>query len=49
MIHPDLGEESGAGSGQAEYDYMTYVAEYQNYLAQSAVLHQGQERFKELA
>ena len=49
MIHPDLGEESGAGSGQAEYDYMTYVAEYQNYLALSAVLHQGQERSKELA
>ena len=48
MIHPDLGEESGAGSGQAEYDYMSYVAEYQIYLAQSAALLQGQERSKEL-
>ena len=48
MIHPDLGEESGAGSGQAEYDYMSYVAEYQNYLAQSVALFQGQERSKEL-
>ena len=45
---PDQGEESGAGSGQAEYDYMSYVAEYQNYLAQSAALLQGQERSKEL-
>ena len=46
---PDPGEESGAGSGQAEYDYMSYVAEYQNYLAQSAALIQGQERAKELS
>ena len=48
MIHPDLLEESGAGSGQAEYDYMSYVAKYQNYLAQSAALLQGQEHSKEL-
>ena len=51
----DEGEEAGgsganyAMSGQPEYDYLTYVAEYQNYMAQSAALLQGQEKAKELA
>ena len=49
------GEEAGgsganyAMSGQPEYDYLTYVAEYQNYMAQSAALLLGQEKAKELA
>ena len=49
---PGLGEEpqaAGASSQDAEYDYMTYVAEYQNYMAQSAALMQGQERAHQLA
>ena len=49
---PSQGEEAkaaGASSQEAEYDYMSYVAEYQNYMAQSAALVQGQQRAQELA
>ena len=48
-------DDSGAGpsnpsaSSQPEYDYLSYVAEYQNYMAQSAALMEGQERAKQLA
>ena len=42
-------QAAGASSQEAEYDYMSYVAEYQNYMAQSAALVQGQQRAQELA
>ena len=40
---------STSDAGQADYDYMSYVAEYQNYMNQSAALMEGQERAKQLA
>ena len=40
---------AAASSAQPEYDYVSYVAEYQNYLAHSAALMQGQERARQLA
>lgn len=48
-------EESGAAgtthamTSQPEYDYLSYVAEYQNYMAHSAALMEGQERARQLA
>ena len=45
----EAGSSSSAGQESVDYDYMNYVAEYQNYMAQSAALMEGQERSKQLA
>jgi len=40
---------NNAMTSQPEYDYLSYVAEYQNYMAHSAALMEGQERARQLA